>query len=210
MRRVPPSAGSRTDGQIEMDVVHALDASQALKDDMITAATIQSEVTLSGTVSSDSSKQLAESIAKTVPGVTKVHNNLKVGNPADDANAQVLRRTIPATIWRMRRELRLRLRARRTMVSTRGRRRMHQALTRLLRRTGVDKISNSLPMGRILHLPRMDRLLRLRDTGRQDRLLVMDKRRLRRGMARGRIMRRLLLRRDMQCRGGRSLCRREL
>ncbi len=83
-----PSNGQRSDGQIEMDVVHALDASQALKNDLITAATIQSEVTLSGTVSSDSSKQLAESIAKTVPGVTKVHNNLKVGNPADDANAQ--------------------------------------------------------------------------------------------------------------------------
>jgi hypothetical protein len=83
-----PSNGARSDGQIEMDVVHALDGSQALKNDLITAATIQSEVTLSGTVSSDSSKQLAESIAKTVPGVTKVHNNLKVGNPADDANAQ--------------------------------------------------------------------------------------------------------------------------
>lgn len=82
------SNAPRSDGQIEMDVVHALDGSQALKDDLITAATIQSEVTLSGTVSSDSSKQLAESIAKTVPGVTKVHNNLKVGNPADDANAQ--------------------------------------------------------------------------------------------------------------------------
>jgi hypothetical protein len=80
--------GSRSDGQIEMDVVHALDASQALKNDLITAATIQSEVTLSGTVSSESSRQLAESVAKTVPGVTKVHNNLKVGNPADDANAQ--------------------------------------------------------------------------------------------------------------------------
>ena len=83
-----PSSGPRSDGQIEMDVVHALDASQALKNDLITAATIQSEVTLSGTVSSDSSKQLAESIARTVPGVTQVHNNLKVGNPADDANAQ--------------------------------------------------------------------------------------------------------------------------
>ena len=82
------SNAPRSDGQIEMDVVHALDGSQALKDDLITAATIQSEVTLSGTVSSDSSKQLAESIAKTVPGVSKVHNNLKVGNPADDANAQ--------------------------------------------------------------------------------------------------------------------------
>jgi len=83
-----PSNGPRSDGQIEMDVVHALDASQALKNDLITAATIQSEVTLSGTVSTDSSKQLAESIAKTVPGVSKVHNNLKIGNPADDANAQ--------------------------------------------------------------------------------------------------------------------------
>lgn len=83
-----PSNAPRSDGQIEMDVVHALDASQALKNDLITAATIQSEVTLSGTVSSDSSKQLAESIVKGVPGVTKVNNNLKVGNPADDANAQ--------------------------------------------------------------------------------------------------------------------------
>jgi hypothetical protein len=83
-----PSNGQRSDGQIEMDVVHALDAPQALKNDLITAATIQGEVTLSGTVSSQSSKQLAESIAKTVPGVTAVHNNLKIGNPADDANAQ--------------------------------------------------------------------------------------------------------------------------
>jgi hypothetical protein len=83
-----PSNAQRSDGQIEMDVVHALDASQALKNDLITAATIQGEVTLSGTVSTESSKQLAESIAKTVPGVTAVHNNLKIGNPADDANAQ--------------------------------------------------------------------------------------------------------------------------
>ena len=69
------------DGQIEMDVVHALDASAALKNDLITAATIQGEVTLSGTVSSDASKQLAESIAAHVNGVTKVHNNLKIGDP---------------------------------------------------------------------------------------------------------------------------------
>src|ERR1035438_4913087 len=81
-------AGQRTDGQIEMDVVHALDASQALKNDLITAATIQAEVTLSGTVSSDASRNLAESIVKGVPGVTGVHNNLKVGNPANDPNAQ--------------------------------------------------------------------------------------------------------------------------
>ncbi|MGP8185766.1 MAG: BON domain-containing protein, partial [Terracidiphilus sp.] len=80
--------GPRTDGQIEMDVVHALDASTALKNDLITAATIQSEVTLSGTVSSEASKQLAESIASHVAGVTKVHNNLTIGNPKDAQNMQ--------------------------------------------------------------------------------------------------------------------------
>jgi hypothetical protein len=81
------AADSRSDGQIEMDVVHALDASKALKNDLITAATIQSEVTLSGTVSSEASSELAESIASRVAGVTKVNNNLKVGNPQAAANA---------------------------------------------------------------------------------------------------------------------------
>lgn len=81
-----PASGQRTDGQIEMDVVHALDASAALKNDLITAATIQGDVTLAGTVSSDASKQLAESIVKKVPGVTGVHNNLTVGNPQDAQN----------------------------------------------------------------------------------------------------------------------------
>jgi BON domain len=87
-----PQAGQRTDGQIEMDVVHALDASAALKNDLITAATIQGEVTLSGTVSADASSKLAESIASHVAGVTKVQNNLTVGDPqqaaAGDPNAQ--------------------------------------------------------------------------------------------------------------------------
>jgi hypothetical protein len=87
-----PASGQRTDGQIEMDVVHALDGSKALKSDLITAATIQGEVTLSGTVSSAASSELAESIVGHVAGVTKVDNNLKVGNPQDaaagDPNAQ--------------------------------------------------------------------------------------------------------------------------
>ncbi|HEY1901585.1 MAG TPA: BON domain-containing protein [Terracidiphilus sp.] len=81
-------AGQRSDGQIEMDVVHALDASKALKDDLITAATIQGEVSLSGTVSTEASSELAESIASHVTGVTKVNNNLKVGNPQDAQDAQ--------------------------------------------------------------------------------------------------------------------------
>ena len=84
------SAGQRSDGQIEMDVVKALDASQTLKNDLITAATIQSEVTLSGTVSSQASKDLAASIAGQVAGVTKVHNNLTVGNPQQAAAAENL------------------------------------------------------------------------------------------------------------------------
>jgi outer membrane murein-binding lipoprotein Lpp len=71
-----------------MDVVHALDASKALKSDLITAATIQGEITLSGTVSSEASSELAESIAGHVAGVTKVHNNLKVGNPQAAPAAQ--------------------------------------------------------------------------------------------------------------------------
>lgn len=81
-----PAAGARTDGQIEMDVVHALDGSAALKNDLITAATIQGEVILSGTVASDADRQLAESIAAKVSGVSKVTNKLKVGNPAEDPN----------------------------------------------------------------------------------------------------------------------------
>jgi hypothetical protein len=80
--------GQRTDGQIEMDVVHALDASRALKNDMITAATIQSQVTLSGTVSSEASRELAESIVGHIAGVAGVQNNLKVGNPQAAADGQ--------------------------------------------------------------------------------------------------------------------------
>jgi BON domain len=81
------SSEPRTDGQIEMDVVEALDASQALKNDLITAATIQGAVTLSGTVSSQASKDLAASVAGHVNGVTKVNNNLKIGNPQDAQDA---------------------------------------------------------------------------------------------------------------------------
>jgi osmotically-inducible protein OsmY len=83
-----PATAQRTDGQIEMDVVKALDASSALKDDLITAATIQSEVTLSGTVASQADKDLAASIASHVNGVTKVHNNLQIGNPQQAAQDQ--------------------------------------------------------------------------------------------------------------------------
>ena len=81
-------AGQRTDGQIEMDVVRTLDAAPELKEDWISAGTVQGEVTLSGTTASDANRQLAVSIASKVPGVTKVVNNLKVGDPQAAANSQ--------------------------------------------------------------------------------------------------------------------------
>jgi hypothetical protein len=80
-----PAASTPTDGQIETNLVHALDASRALKDESITAATIQGEVTLSGTVSTEASSELAEAIASHTPGVTKVINNLRIGNPQASA-----------------------------------------------------------------------------------------------------------------------------
>ncbi len=67
-----------------------------MKNDLITAATVQGEVTLSGTVSADASRQLAESIVKHVAGVAKVTNNLKVGNP-QDAEAAVNDASAPQT-----------------------------------------------------------------------------------------------------------------
>jgi len=82
-------AAARTDGQIETDVNHALDASKALKSDLITASTMQSEVTLTGNVPTEASRELAEWIVSHVPGVTKVDNNLTVGaQPAPNAMNQ--------------------------------------------------------------------------------------------------------------------------
>jgi hypothetical protein len=82
--------GQRTDGQIELDVVHALDASPALKNDYITAGTVNGQVTLSGASATAANRTLAVSIAGKVPGVTNVINNLKVGDPqaAQDASGQ--------------------------------------------------------------------------------------------------------------------------
>ncbi len=84
--------GQRTDAQVEMDVVHALDSSRALNKDMITAETSRGEVTLSGTVSGEASSELAELIASQVSGVTEVHNNLRFIDPQrfpSGANASV-------------------------------------------------------------------------------------------------------------------------
>jgi hypothetical protein len=81
-------AAQRTDGQIETELVRALDAAPSLKNDWITAGTEQGVVTLTGTSASEDNRRVAEMIASKVPGVTKVVNNLKVGDPQTAENAQ--------------------------------------------------------------------------------------------------------------------------
>jgi len=76
-------SGVRSDADVENDVVAALAQSPQLQGQNITAATIQGDVTLSGTVRDNAAKQLAEQIASRVNGVRSVENNLAVeNNPA--------------------------------------------------------------------------------------------------------------------------------
>jgi hypothetical protein len=67
------------DGEVERDVRKALSTSKALRSATITLVSLHREVTLSGTVLDEPSRELAEDIASHVPGVVAVHNNLTVG-----------------------------------------------------------------------------------------------------------------------------------
>jgi len=86
-----PQAAVRMDADIENDVAAALAQSPQLQGQSITAATIQGDVTLSGNVRDNASKQLAEQIAAGVSGVRSVENNLTVGSnqPQPQAGEQV-------------------------------------------------------------------------------------------------------------------------
>jgi osmotically-inducible protein OsmY len=66
------------DGDLEGDVRRALSTSMALKSAVITPVSLHREVTLSGTVVNEPSRELAEEITSQVPGVVAVHNNLTV------------------------------------------------------------------------------------------------------------------------------------
>jgi hypothetical protein len=84
-----PSSG-RSDADIENDVTYALAHSKALQGQHITAATIEGDVTVSGNVRDEASKELAETIIDKVKGVRSVTNNLNVGDApqTNTANAQ--------------------------------------------------------------------------------------------------------------------------
>ncbi|HTF71704.1 MAG TPA: BON domain-containing protein [Edaphobacter sp.] len=70
------------DGDLESDVRRALSTSTALKSAIVIPVSLHREVTLSGTVVDEPSRELAEGIASHVPGVVAVHNNLTVGGGA--------------------------------------------------------------------------------------------------------------------------------
>ena len=70
------------DGDLENDVRRALNTSKALKTAAITTVSLHREITLSGTVADESSRELAEEITSQVPGVVAVHNKLTVGDGA--------------------------------------------------------------------------------------------------------------------------------
>ena len=80
----------RSDADIQSDVAYALSHSKALQGQHITAATVEGDVTVSGNVRDDASKELAQTVIYGVKGVRSVTNNLTVGDApqANTANAQ--------------------------------------------------------------------------------------------------------------------------
>jgi hypothetical protein len=78
-------SSGRSDADIQSDVGYALSNSAALKGQQITAATVEGDVTISGNVRDDASKELAESLIYRVNGVRSVTNNLTVGDAAPQA-----------------------------------------------------------------------------------------------------------------------------
>ena len=70
------------DGEVEHDVQQALSTSKALKSVVITPVSLHRVVTLSGTVSDETTRELAGEITSQVPGVVAVHNNLTIGGGA--------------------------------------------------------------------------------------------------------------------------------
>lgn len=78
---------ARPDADIQTDVATALAQSPQLQGQSITSATIQGDVTLSGAVQDESSKQLAQQVAAGVSGVRSVENNLTVKSPSAQQTA---------------------------------------------------------------------------------------------------------------------------
>ena len=75
-------AQTMPDAQIEANVLKALAGAPELADQSITSTTVYGTVTLNGTVRDEPSRDLAEHLAASAPGVQKVVDQLVIGTPA--------------------------------------------------------------------------------------------------------------------------------
>jgi hypothetical protein len=69
------------DAQVEANVLKALAGSPQLADQAISTTTVYGQVTLSGTVRDEASRDMAEKLASDAPGVQKVVDQLAIGTP---------------------------------------------------------------------------------------------------------------------------------
>jgi hypothetical protein len=67
------------DAQVEANVLKALAATPQLADQSISTTTVYGQVTLSGTVRDEASRDMAETVTSNTPGVTKVIDQLAIG-----------------------------------------------------------------------------------------------------------------------------------
>lgn len=70
------------DAQIEANVLKALEGVPQLRDQVITTTTVFGQVTLTGTVRDEASRDMAEKVAADAPGVKKVVDELAIGTVA--------------------------------------------------------------------------------------------------------------------------------
>ena len=75
------------DAQIEANVLKALASSPQLAEQAISTTTVYGQVTLTGTVPDEASRDMAEKLVSDAPGVQKVIDQLAIGTPAQAAAA---------------------------------------------------------------------------------------------------------------------------
>lgn len=77
------------DAQVEANVLKALAAQPQLVDQAISTTTVYGQVTLTGTVRDEASRDMAETVISNTPGVKKVIDQLAIGAPsAENDSAQ--------------------------------------------------------------------------------------------------------------------------
>ncbi len=77
----PPASGILSDAVVEANVVRALSNSKALAGNNITTTSVFGKVTLTGVVTDEAARELADTLASQAPGVKSVIDNLTIGTP---------------------------------------------------------------------------------------------------------------------------------